>query len=706
MDAQVKRKIVPQADSTTTTSSNYLRSSTNIVTNATTTAVKTRAKITVNTNTFASKNDAPLSSQPRARSKSPVRMPPPRSSSTVVRSPSPIRITAKSSPVTRVTSPDFQQKLKSSMPPGSSATITIPRTRSTIGGPTSANPVPSSSSSSPRFTSASARVTSPTPTLRAVASTHSLPGSPRLRPTSMIVNGTGGATVTAGSSLRPTSKVNSPRNHLRNNSISDTSTLSTHSPASSSVGTGPFDGGPVGSPSPDAVPGPPKARSPSPVGSQQSASSPPIRVKSKVSSLAVKALGVNGNNNTGPPSPSVPSTFTAQQRKVSVTSAGGRGGTTTPRQRSPSISSAVSSPPISQTRPASRAKANIHFNTYQPFPVPPLPAPPPPEAIEGLLNRSPPGSPRLGFQKSPPVSPPPFSATFPRQQKSGSPPSFAKATPDQFVGSPSSVTTAREIHAILDKGMGDPEKLGSPIAEDGMQDIQAEARTNRKIEDLEITNRSLLAINTMLEATKARQAKEIRELKRKLRETRLTLPPKTYAALRSSEANSSMDNLPAAVNGDTSGATESVSSDEDEVDDDAEPQPDPMFDRVSHMIEAMLSHASEAVKQGKEPIVLEERMVKVLSAAEVESYHRSGSDREGTAHDHDPDEVESLAPTDSEADGDMSFSVDDSFTSIDPDSVAPSHITPLSPFPPLLTITSDSPISTRPIRGLPSPLRP
>ncbi|KAG9031090.1 hypothetical protein FS837_003100, partial [Tulasnella sp. UAMH 9824] len=411
MDAQVKRKIVAQPDSTTTTTSSYLRSTTNIATNATTTAVKTKAKITVNTNTFASKNDAPLSSQPRARSKSPVRMaPPPRSGSTNVRSPSPIRITAKSSPVTRVTSPEFQQKLKSAMPAGSSATIAIPRTRSVIGGPASANPVTSSSSSSPKFASASARVTSPTPTLRAMASTHSLPGSPRIRPTSMIVNGTGAGTVSAGSSLRPTAKVNTTRNHLRNNSVSDTSTLSTHSPASSSVGAAPYEAGPAGPASPETTFRPPlKARSPSPVGSQVSSTSPPpIRVKSKVSSLAVKALGVNGNNNTGPPSPSVPSNFTAQQqRKISVSSAGGRAGTTTPRQRSPSISSAVSSPPTSQTRPVSRAKmSNIHFNTYQPFPVPPLPAPPPPEAIEGMLNRSPPASPRLGFQKSPPVSPP------------------------------------------------------------------------------------------------------------------------------------------------------------------------------------------------------------------------------------------------------------------------------------------------------------
>jgi hypothetical protein len=49
--------------------------------------------------------------------------------------------------------------------------------------------------------------------------------------------------------------------------------------------------------------------------------------------------------------------------------------------------------------------------------------------------------------------------------------------------------------------------------------------------DLEITNRSLLAINSSLEAAKHRQAKEIRELRRKLRESRLVLPPPAYRAV-------------------------------------------------------------------------------------------------------------------------------------------------------------------------------
>ena len=62
-----------------------------------------------------------------------------------------------------------------------------------------------------------------------------------------------------------------------------------------------------------------------------------------------------------------------------------------------------------------------------------------------------------------------------------------------------------------------------------------------KIADLEITNKSLLAINASLEETRHRQAREIRELKRKLRESRLVLPPRTFKQLQSGETSSDFD---------------------------------------------------------------------------------------------------------------------------------------------------------------------
>lgn len=58
--------------------------------------------------------------------------------------------------------------------------------------------------------------------------------------------------------------------------------------------------------------------------------------------------------------------------------------------------------------------------------------------------------------------------------------------------------------------------LASPHLEMGNEAI--EAKTNRKILDLEISNKSLLAINSGLEVLKIKQAREIRDLKRRLRE--------------------------------------------------------------------------------------------------------------------------------------------------------------------------------------------
>lgn len=90
---------------------------------------------------------------------------------------------------------------------------------------------------------------------------------------------------------------------------------------------------------------------------------------------------------------------------------------------------------------------------------------------------------------------------------------------------------------------------GEPDSEE--RKVKAQAKSNRKVRelisvaqsvfntvpqiaDLEITNRSLLAINASLETAKHRQAREIRDLRRKLRESRLILPPLTFRAVKSS----------------------------------------------------------------------------------------------------------------------------------------------------------------------------
>ncbi|OBZ80011.1 hypothetical protein A0H81_01571 [Grifola frondosa] len=94
--------------------------------------------------------------------------------------------------------------------------------------------------------------------------------------------------------------------------------------------------------------------------------------------------------------------------------------------------------------------------------------------------------------------------------------------------SPDEIATRPEPPSVGESSLSDGELLDDVDAElleleedsdDSDRKMKAKAKSNRKIEDLEISNRSLLSINTTLEATKHRQAKEIRDLRRKLRES-------------------------------------------------------------------------------------------------------------------------------------------------------------------------------------------
>jgi hypothetical protein len=188
--------------------------------------------------------------------------------------------------------------------------------------------------------------------------------------------------------------------------------------------------------------------------------------------------------------------------------------------------------------------------------------------------------------------------------------------------------------------------------------VKDEAKSNRKvfyysrfqeqmsnvfsfqIADLEITTRSLLAINSSLEATKHRQAKEIRDLRRKLRESRLILPPKTFRTLTE---NSDDDD------------DESSSEDEDEDNVEAEldstntnpsKQRDPVmqsFKRINLLISELISAGQNALDSKPQDFVGPpgslmspslsattvsggSGIVKVLSQAEVDEYHKVDDD--------------------------------------------------------------------------------
>lgn len=153
--------------------------------------------------------------------------------------------------------------------------------------------------------------------------------------------------------------------------------------------------------------------------------------------------------------------------------------------------------------------------------------------------------------------------------------------------------------------------------EDSDRKIQAEAKTNRKIEDLEITNRSLLAINASLEATKHKQLNEIRELRRKLRESRLMLPPRTYRTLKSSLSPEDM-------------------ADDEDIDDDNNDdggdEHDETYKRIKGTLENLLETGRRALRA--EPRDFEKQCsgVKVLSAEEVRSWRNNMGDDISSTH--------------------------------------------------------------------------
>ena len=154
-----------------------------------------------------------------------------------------------------------------------------------------------------------------------------------------------------------------------------------------------------------------------------------------------------------------------------------------------------------------------------------------------------------------------------------------------------------------------------------------------KIEDLEITNRSLLAINATLEATKHRQAKEIRDLRRKLRESRLMLPPRAFRALKSSLG-------PEDVADDED--TEEDEDNENEDDDGGDGNDhDATFSRVKGILEDLLEGGRRALRAEPSDFERQGGGVKVLSAEEVRSWRGDVGDDISTAHS---------APTDAESD--------------------------------------------------------
>lgn len=117
-----------------------------------------------------------------------------------------------------------------------------------------------------------------------------------------------------------------------------------------------------------------------------------------------------------------------------------------------------------------------------------------------------------------------------------------------------------------------------------------------------------MAINASLEKTKNKQATEIRELRRKLRESRLILPPRTYRAVKSSLDDDDEDD----------------GEDDDDIEETEETEDaDEVFVRLKAMLENLVESAKRALETKVEDLGGVGSAAKVLSAEEARSWHRN-----------------------------------------------------------------------------------
>ncbi|VDC05803.1 unnamed protein product [Peniophora sp. CBMAI 1063] len=385
---------------------------------------------------------------------------------------------------------------------------------------------------------------------------------------------------------------------------------------------------------------------------------PAIRVKSKVSNLA-KAPGpisaptsplhvsrTNSNTTSGKSSPPYATTG-RPVRKVRSPPMPDFGGPSSvpsspvlPTSPPPSIHAAVS-PPSSAPADQRRSSGQLRHPPpleRRPFPSSPTPAPAPASQSQARtakvdvsalppLPNSPPGS-TVSFSSHSSRSSLSQVAYSSASEASSTAPTVyshvnaeAKATKpegeERYGGLPDQRGVFDAIVGLFDPSSRrtsaattvDPNREGSvspspsslmPTAP-GSQ-IRAAAKSNRKIEDLEITNRSLLAINASLEGQKHKQAKEIRELRRKLRESRLILPPRAYRALKSSDGPAPADE-----------PTASSSEDDEEMEPDVH---DETYERVKGLLDRLLNDAKAALTSTPD----DHRAAKVLTAEELRDW--------------------------------------------------------------------------------------
>ncbi|KAL0068614.1 hypothetical protein AAF712_004330 [Marasmius tenuissimus] len=398
--------------------------------------------------------------------------------------------------------------------------------------------------------------------------------------------------------------------------------------------------------------------------------SPIVRVKSKVSSVAKPAPSESLSPPLGPSFPSS-KPGTPRIRAPSITSSlslnsYNPSNSHTFAPPSPSTKSEVIHYPITTATPA----ANPHrFATTRASPPPPShhhyqPFSPPTTRDDSNVNYNAnklPHRPSISarvdpaFVPLPPHSPPASALSFSsRSSVSASRSSVSGETKSSSTTSHHTPQGSSDLKSTLDalvqingfeengNALGisyDDDPRDESEQESEEKKVKNAAKSNRKIQDLEISNRSLLAINSMLESTRNRQAKEIRDLRRKLRESRLILPPRTYRIVSSGDK----DNI----------EVEDESDDEDEAE--LEKSDDQSFMRVRMMIDELVESGKQALASKPEDFMTGRKSgAKVLNEDELKSWRdsaggsgrdeherRTSPSRAAIPDDHDIDELDS-----------------------------------------------------------------
>lgn len=141
----------------------------------------------------------------------------------------------------------------------------------------------------------------------------------------------------------------------------------------------------------------------------------------------------------------------------------------------------------------------------------------------------------------------------------------------------------------------------------------------------------MLTINVSLEASKHKQAKEIRDLRRRLRESRLVLPPRAFRSLRASDGPE---------------VEEEESEDEDEEEEgDSElgngagmGKADETFLRVRGLLESLLESGRRALESKTEDFVEKKGGTRVLHEIEARPWRDRKFSQEHDMHvSSDPD---------------------------------------------------------------------